>query len=70
MKVDVVNQTEKAALAVGGVTASFALHDWSTIVSIAVGLATFLFVVAQLAFLLRRWWRAERNGWKQEQEAD
>lgn len=63
-----VVQAKKAAIAVVGTGTSWGLQDYSTAASIAVAVAVFVYTVVQMAFLLRRWYRLEKTGWKNEKE--
>ena len=59
MKDDVADQVARAIPAVAGMGVTWSLQDVSLLMSIIVGLATVVYVLAQLAFLLRRWWKLE-----------
>lgn len=58
-KAEVAHAAEKTALAILGTTITLA--DVATIVTILVGLATFIFVTLQGIFLLRKWWLLEKS---------
>jgi hypothetical protein len=64
MKQDVRETAEKAIVAVGGATATWSLQDANVVLSLFVGLATFVFVVVQIFFLLRKWYMLEATGWR------
>lgn len=60
MKVEATQQGEKALLAVAGAATTWGLSDISTLMAIFAGGATGLYVIVQLAFLLRKWWLLEK----------
>jgi hypothetical protein len=62
MKQQTVDEVTRALPAVAGTAGTWALHDWSMLVAILVGLCTIVYTVAQTVFLLRRWWLMEREG--------
>lgn len=61
MKVEATQQGEKALLAVAGAATTWGLSDVSTLMAIFAGGATTVYVIAQLAFLLRKWWLLEKR---------
>lgn len=64
MKQETVDFAQKGTLAVVGTGASWSLHEVSALVAIIVGGATFVFVMVQLAFLIRKWYHLEKTTWK------
>lgn len=63
MKQDTMEQIKVALPAVGGTWLTWELHEASQYVSLAVGIATLLFIIVQMAFLLRKWYKREKHGW-------
>lgn len=63
MKQETLDLAQKGTLAVVGTAASWTLHEISALVAIIVGGATFVFIIVQLAFLLRKWYRLEKTNW-------
>lgn len=63
MKHDTIEQVKVAVPAVAGTWLTWELHELSRYVSLAVGIATLLFIIIQAAFLLRKWYKREKHGW-------
>jgi hypothetical protein len=60
MKTELAQQVTKGAPAVGGtILASMTLNEW-------VALATGIYVVVQIFYLARKWWREEKD-WERQQ---
>lgn len=70
MKQDTIEQVRTAVPAVAGASLTLGLAEWSQLISLLVGLATLLFIVVQMAFLLRKWYIRERAGWWAINESD
>jgi len=64
MKPDIKEAVEKGGLAVAGTTATWSFADINEWVSLAVGAVTFIFIVVQLVFLLRKWRMLEKHNWR------
>ena len=64
MKPDIKDAIEKAGLAVAGTTASWSFAEINQWVSFAVGVVTFIFIVVQTIYLLRKWRMLEKNNWR------
>lgn len=56
-----LTELNRAVPAVGGALGTWALHDWSMLVAIIVGVCTIIYTVLQTVFLLRRWWLLEKR---------
>lgn len=54
---------DRAAVAVVGSISTWSLQSINEIIAALVGIVTFVFVIAQLMFLLRKWHVLERNKW-------
>lgn len=63
MKQDTVEQMKIAVPAVAGTGLTWSLHEFSQVLTLAVGFATLLFIIIQMAFLLRKWYLREKHGW-------
>lgn len=63
MRDDLIVQVKASAPVVAGAGLTWGLQEWSQLISIGVGLATLLFIIAQAAYLLRRWYQREKHGW-------
>ncbi len=66
MKQDIVTNSKLAGAAIAGSGTATGLNhwnldDWATVASISVSCATFIFVVAQLAFLIWKWRQAKKG---------
>lgn len=63
MKQETREAADRAAVAVVGTVSTWSLQEINQIVAALVGLATFVFVMAQLFFLLRKWQILEKHKW-------
>jgi len=63
MKQETREAADRAAVAVVGTVSTWSLQEINQIVAALVGLATFIFVMAQLFFLLRKWHILEKHKW-------
>jgi hypothetical protein len=60
MKPDTHEQAVKLVPAVAGIGVTLA--DISTIITILAGICTILYILVQMAFLIRKWWLLETKG--------
>lgn len=61
MKSETSSEMLKAVPAVVGVTSTWSLHEASQATSIVVGGVTFLYVLVQLFYLVRKWYVQEKR---------
>lgn len=59
MRQEVSAQAAKASVAVAGTGTAWGLHDINQVISIMVGTATLIYIIVQLAYLVRKWWVQE-----------
>jgi hypothetical protein len=59
---DVAEQVAKAAPAIAGTWWTTATPDAQ--VALVVGVCTIIYILAQLFFLIRKWWVLELRGWR------
>jgi hypothetical protein len=64
MKQETTDALVRGGAAVAGTTTTWTLQDSNAVVALFVGVATFIFIVVQLFFLLRKWYKLEKSGWK------
>jgi hypothetical protein len=64
MKQETTEAAVKGSVAIVGTATSWSLQEINTVVALFVGVATFFYVMTQLFFLLRKWYRLEKSGWK------
>ena len=61
MKHDTIEQVTRAAPAVVGTFVSWTMQEISQVVAIGVGVVTIIYVLVQLAYLVRKWWVQEKG---------
>lgn len=61
MKTEIADQIGKSTLALSGLGLTWSLQDVSTLAAICVGVATTLYVLVQLGFLVRKWFLLEKH---------
>jgi len=61
MKHDTIEQVTRAAPAVVGTFVSWTMHEISQVVAIGVGVVTIIYVLAQMAYLVRKWLVQEKG---------
>lgn len=64
MRQETTDALAKGSVAVVGTATTWSLTDINTIVALFVGVATFFYVSTNLFFLLRKWYKLEKSGWK------
>lgn len=64
MRQETTDAVAKGSVAVAGTATTWSLSDVNAVVALFVGVATFFYISAQLFFLLRKWYKLEKSGWK------
>ncbi len=64
MKQETTDAVVRAGAGVAGTATTWSLQDSNAVVALFVGVATFIYIVVQLFFLLRKWYKLEKSNWK------
>ena len=64
MKQETTEALVRGGAGVAGTATTWSLQDSNAVVALFVGVATFIYILVQLFFLLRKWYRLEKSGWK------
>jgi hypothetical protein len=64
MKQETTDALVRGTAGVAGTATTWSLQDSNAVVALFVGVATFIYIVVQLFFILRKWYKLEKSGWK------
>ncbi len=64
MKQETSDALVRGGAGIAGTATTWSLQDSNAVVALCVGVVTFIYIVVQLFYLLRKWHRLEQTNWK------